>query len=1118
MENLLVNYSEFFNDDGGLRRVIKDLENLEKQIKDIASNIKEDLNNAIALGEGDEINKQVKNVDAIRKAFEELTEKKVNLQKIEEEYQKSQKKGTDLDEDQIARLTELDKALEGYRTELKKADTFIKKNIKTNEDQNKLRVEAQVNIKKTRAEINKLQKEVIDSNKLSKEESKLLKAKLVLEKQEVRSLDDIRERLSALRLIRNQVNITTDEGKEKVAEYNEEIDDLTETLSDNNDKFIQGKINIGNYEESIVNALSSSDLFKTGLGGLDNALAGILALLFLNKEQLDALEASMGGNTSAVKRFALAFGRLNKVLKASIIGVVILAIATLASLFGNTRAGAIRLEKVMSTLSNVFTVIGRVAQTTIKVIFGLSSSIGIFFRELSSINLKDIFTGNFDISQITNIFKGNLNLIKAGLDEIVEAFENGGDAIVAGLENIDRAFKLEDQVRRLNLEIEELNGKLQIAQSIADDSTKSLATQLVGNQRALVLAEQIGQKRVESAKLELEVANERIKQNILANNVEANNINLGLKGQAFALATLDLAQKRGSELELSNELLDEQQNLLLEVKKAENDLLLTVEENGRKRREIQRDLFEQNLDLLIDLIDTEKNLSEQVVNDVTVQFRRRVNEFNRFLIKFRENAQRELDEFTKFAEQSGQDLDFQIEFDKDGNFAVFVNDTKLSTDNVVELNKQLQSLGLAEIPINRLREFFVETRNGIRDFRGLNKELLLIGVNLRQITGEGFITQDQINALKNLQTEIDALTARSRGRVGKEEREQILKDIEELERKKTDIQKFAEFQRLKNRQDAILEELKLVEDGSVREQELKNELLDIEAKLLDKGVNNTLDALKKANKSGLDIFKQFGDELRRIGQLILDELSRINQERLREAQDSADQQQDQIDKQEERARLGLQNTLAFEQEELARREARIIEQQKRQERLEKVKTIYSSYSNYASRGDENPLGKALRDFAILRAITATFRDGGITGLDGVKTNREGITKGRRHDHNGYGGNLAFHESGEGFLSRKSIANMGVSNFYALKKLTESNQLPDNFFEGQRRSYNKTIPIIVTAPPQQSGMKAVVDAIEKKPVPSLDVEKVVDGVIDIVTTQTSRGKIKRTHNIRRRKRI
>lgn len=1120
MDSILIKYSDFFQDDGGFDSLKKNFVSLGADLVVEAKKIQKEVNDALSFGNPEAIAKQEKQVEELADTFKKFSDARESINKVEKEYQSLLKKGNASNEDRIKSLTELDKNLQKYRLDLKKANQFQKEGIKTGEDLNKVRVEAQVNIKKTQTEIRKLQKEVVDSNKLSREEEKLLKAKIILQKEEVETIGDIRERLSALRLVQSQVNINTEEGAAQVAAYNDEINELTELLSDNSDKFIQNKINVGNYEESIIDALATQDLFKTNLGALDGALSGVLALLLLNSEQLDELEKSMQGNTNAVKRFALAFGRLNKVLKASIIGAVILLIASLASIFGNTRAGAVRLEKVMSSIGTTITIVGRIATA---VFSGIGDAVGILFdtiKQLIEQNqgksflelLGDFFTGDAGVlDAFAKNTTGQFDNIRKTVNDIIDLAQSGSDAIIKGLENIDRAFELEDRVRRLTQEVEKLNGELQIQQQASDDSTKSLQDQLDANEKALELTEEVGKRQVEIARAQLEAANERVKQNILANGVEVDSINLAAQGEAFAKATLDLAQRRGVELEISNDLLDEQQQAVLELIKSENELELNRAENSTKRREIERDLFEQNLDLLIDLIDTEKNLSEQIVNDARINFQKRVQEFNRFLIAFRTNAQRELDEFTRFAEANGLDLDFQVGFDENGDLEVFVNDTELAVDNIVDLNKQLQALGIDEITINRFREFIVEARNGVRDFKELNKELVNVGINVKNLFDDITVSQDEINALRTLQEQINELSVRARGNLSEKEREDILAKLQELEDQKTAIAKFGDFQRAQNRKEAIEAELKTVEEGSQREAELRQELLDIEKKLLEDGVDGSIDAIEKINKKGLEGFKKFANELETVVNAVLDAISRVNQERIERAEEATDRQEEQVSIQEQRAAQGLQNTLAFEQKELAKREAELIAQQKRQERLEKVKSLYSSYSNYASRGEENPILKTLRDFAILESIVASFGDGGLAEdvIGKVPTNGKGITRGRSHQGN-KGGIPVLIEGNEGFFSKNEVANMGRDNFYKLKSLAATGPLSENFFSGQKNAFIQGVPVPLSNGNIEKGLSEVKKAIDNKPVSDIDVVKVVGGVLDFVKTTHTKNKKVRNH--------
>lgn len=1097
MEKVLVKYSDFINNDGGFDKIRADFKSLGDDLIKDAKAYKAEIQKAFNLNDLEGVAAVEAKTEGLVKAMKKYGEARENVDKIEKEYQKQVKKTNQTTDDQIDTLVKLDNELQTHRSKIKEINVLSKLNTKTDRDWNKERVEAELQIKKVSKEIRDQQKEILKGNELSRKEQKLLKAKITLQKEEINTLDDVRERMAALRVVVQSLDLKTQ--ADQIKSFNDEIDELTQVLAENSDKFIQNKINIGNYEESIVNALKKTGLFTTGISGLDSVLEGVLGLFTKSADEIAEMEDALDQNSGALKRFTVSFGKLNTAMKASVIGIIVVAIAALASAFGNTRAGSIRLEKTMATLSSTLTSIGQVARATVTAV----------------VQAFEILSNPLNWANPVMMAK-----VKQGFTDIKNTFTSGTEAVVKGLENIDNAYKLEDKIARTTQEVARLNNELQILNSIADDSTKSLTTNLKANERALQLQDQIAKKKKEIAADELEAINEKVKQNILANGIEVGNLNLSAKGEAFAKSVLDLAERRGSALEISNDLIGEQQAAVANLITVEGELALTTEENGRKRREIQRDIFEQNLDLLIDLIDTEKNISEQYVNDVTKSFQNRLNEFNRFLVVFRQNSQRELDEFTKEAANLGLDIPFSIAYDENGDFKVFAGDLELATDNVVQLNQQLQGLGINEIDINRFREFMVEARNGVRDFRTLNKELQLVGINVKEMRENLSVSQDELTAMDSLQEKIGQLNSKITDKVPKKERDLLIKQVEELEKQKTDIKEFAEFQRIENRKQAIDAELLLVEKESSRYYELLQERLDLEKELREKSIDQGLEKSKDANKKAAEDFKKYGDEVKQIIDAIADKAVEAAAKRVDAAEKQVERQNELVALQSERAQTGLANTLAFEQRELGKREADRIKAEKKKERLEKIRALYSSYSNYSSQGDKNPIVKALRDFAILEAITASFGDGGAADdviKDKIPHNGKGITRGRSH--RGRNGGIAVRIEGkEGFFSGREMGNLGKDNFYKMKDLASMGKVDSNFFSQQRESFVKLVPSANNNDKLVHEFRQVKAAIENKPVASYDFKNLADGTIEILETLQSKNSTKKNSYITKKPRI
>jgi len=255
------------------------------------------------------------------------------------------------------------------------------------------------------------------------------------------------------------------------------------------------------------------------------------------------------------------------------------------------------------------------------------------------------------------------------------------------------------------------------------------------------------------------------------------------------------------------------------------------------------------------------------------------------------------------------------------------------------------------------------------------------------------------------------------------------------------------------------------------------------------------------------------------------EIERALQRSVDKSKQSLSDQQKAVDTQRARAEKGLTNTLAFEQKEQAKREAELIKRQKRLDRVQKLKSYWNTYNanlNSLKEGEDSgkAITKTLRDIAIVEALTASlssFGDGGVVGVDGVRTNSFGVTQGRSHNKNG--GILAFHEGGEGFLSRKEMDNIGMENFYKFKQMAALGTLDTNFFSTQGQSFSSSIQnLTFTDPRLVSEVKNVKDAILSKPHQALSVPEVVDGILKFTETITSKNKVKRNHYVVKKPRL
>ena len=125
-----------------------------------------------------------------------------------------------------------------------------------------------------------------------------------------------------------------------------------------------------------------------------------------------------------------------------------------------------------------------------------------------------------------------------------------------------------------------------------------------------------------------------------------------------------------------------------------------------------------------------------------------------------------------------------------------------------------------------------------------------------------------------------------------------------------------------------------------------------------------------------------------------------------------------VDRQSERAQEGLENNLAFEEQQLAELEQKKIKAQKKQIQLDKIRTLYNAYSSASASGEKNAIAKVLRDFSILQGLesavmsfgSGTGEKGDISDAMNASKNgskngnsiQNGIVRGESHGKRGFG--------------------------------------------------------------------------------------------------------------------
>lgn len=163
---------------------------------------------------------------------------------------------------------------------------------------------------------------------------------------EVESIKDARAQNKLLNKLRNEANVTTEEGRIELFNLNKKLDENNEFIKENADAYLQQKINIGNYKDSITEALGELNLMNGGISGF----------ITRSKEAGGAgnlLKSSLGG---AAKGF-LGMTKASLAFIATPIGAVlaaiVLAFALVKNAIGRSEEATNKITKIFKTFSGI---------------------------------------------------------------------------------------------------------------------------------------------------------------------------------------------------------------------------------------------------------------------------------------------------------------------------------------------------------------------------------------------------------------------------------------------------------------------------------------------------------------------------------------------------------------------------------------------------------------------------------------------------------------------------------------------------------------------------------------------------------------------------------------------
>lgn len=279
---------------------------------------------------------------------------------------------------------------------------------------------------------------------------------------------------------RENLNLSTEEGAKRLDEINAKIDENNALLKESSDKTSKAKQNVGNYEESIKNALGSMDAFK---GGQTNVINNFIAISQQEGGIKSFFSSFVGGIGSATKA-GLAF-------IATPIGAVIAAIVAVIGLF-------------TSAISNN----DEASEGFGKTWAGVTSVIDVVIGRITKLakGVWDFLTGDF----------------KGAAENFAGAFTGIGDAIMEAYAAGQKLYLMQLQLE--SLQTKSISGLARLAaeqdrlSAISDDNTRSLKDRMIASlelqkvqEQAARIEENLALKalQIEAAKFRMAKQNEK---------------------------------------------------------------------------------------------------------------------------------------------------------------------------------------------------------------------------------------------------------------------------------------------------------------------------------------------------------------------------------------------------------------------------------------------------------------------------------------------------------------------------------------------------------------------------------------------------------------------------------
>lgn len=1066
MDNIIFKYSELFLDDGGMAKIKADFNKLGEDLISEAKRVKSEMSKNLTLDNPELLAKYESQVDNLVQMNNEYIKSKKDLEQVERQYIQAKK--------------------DALQSEIQ-AEKLKQEAIKTTKEE--IRAMGELN------------KAIVTENNAKKSEIALSEATRKAREASLRSVKTEKDEYALLskelndyvRMTQNvavQMYRLEEAGKKTTPQYKALENSFTslqqKTLKlDSQLKAIDASIgrhqrNVGHYEKA-----------NWGLSNSINQLTRELPAFTFSAQ------TGLMGISNNIPILVDEIGKLNQANK----NLVAQGKPT-KSIIGQIASALFSFQTAMGVGILLMTVYGKEIGNWVKQMFGANEQLKKLKENQDKLN------------------KSKTEGIKTSVDDREELLKN-----IA----IAKDQKMPEDLRRIAIKklrsdytyyFKDLKDE-EILLGKTADAQQKITTALEKRGQAELMKEVINEdkKRLEDIKAQIPLLEKKIQ-------IEKTGRDEVIKAGAYTEESLKQSYSESAKMEKELKAIKKERvGINAQVESSEGKLLTLQKESialDYKEEKAQKELNKTKIEQIktVDYLASEYEWKKEVLEN-TISLNQEIFQEEKNTLEIRLDAQKNMVTQMLALAQMERDEKLRVlartyeleknETIKNGDGIVVA--MKYSKQGLIELEKQYQydmslvkeqyrekefqamkkgeKIALLETmqwQIDNLRylQKYLSTKSEL--YEEYSRRISAIQNQINQITDADEIVELKIK-MKSNEYELEALRELAK-QVEESKGRSTYEIIDKWEKRKTLLEKNYATMRKMNRIQAINEEQKSYEQDTNEWRNLEIEKQAILLELEKQGLKDRFDTQKQT----LDKMKQMQEELNDIISAILDRMIDVAQTNIDKQEYLLNQQQSALEYQQNRAAQGLENTLAFEQKMMAKREAELLKYQKREQRLQKIKSLWTSYTNYSDKDPNTAVQKALRDFAILESITLSMGKGG--AIEDYLP-KDGIFKGASHRSQSKGIPILV-EGKEGIFSKKEMNNMGKDTFYKMKELASNGQLNENFFERQRQDFIMSVmPVKGNDDKLVYSMREVVRAIEEQPKQSLEVSGLIDGVLDIV---------------------